>query len=53
MADPKTGIRSTMQPGWTFPIPLVDQFLAVCKRRMVKPSQLATQILREWLEKNE
>ena len=53
MAAPKTGIRSTMQPGWTFPIPLVAQFLAVCKRRMVKPSQLISQILREWLEKNE
>lgn len=53
MAVLKTGVRTTMQPGWTFPIPLVAQFLAVCKRRMVKPSQLATQIIREWLEKNE
>ena len=53
MAAPKTGVRSTMQPGWTFPIPLVTRFLTVCKKRMTKPSALISQILREWLDENE
>lgn len=53
MANPKTGIRKTMQPGWTFPIPLVARFLVICERKMIKPSTLISQILLQWVEENE
>ena len=53
MAPAKTGIRTTTKPGWTIPIDFIDRFAAIALKRRMKPSQLLTQLIREFLEQNE
>ena len=41
------------QVGWSIPSVLIQRLGAVAERKMMKPSHLFTQILLEWLERNE
>ena len=52
MSEPKTGIRTTAKPGWTLPLDFIPRFAAVAAARRMKPSQLFTQLVREFLEQN-
>ena len=45
--------RTTTQMSWTIPIELVPRFLAIVKRKMMKPSHVITQLILKWVEENE
>ena len=51
MASPNS-VRTTKQMPWTIPIALIAPFLAICEKKMMKPSHVITQLIREWVEKN-
>lgn len=52
MASPNS-VRTTGVPGWTVPLVLIPRFVAIAQRKMMKPSQLLTQILLKFIEENE
>ena len=51
MASPNS-VRTTKQMPWTVPIPLIAPFLAICEKKIMKPSRDSAQLIREWVEKN-
>ena len=52
MASPNS-VRTTTKPGWTLPLDFIPRFAAIAERRRMKPSQLFTQLIRQFLEENE
>ena len=43
---------TTSRTFWTFPLEVIAEVKQVAELRGVKPSALATQIFREWLDQN-
>ena len=52
MASPNS-VRTTAKPNWTLPLDFILRFAAIAEKRRMKPSQLFTQLIRQFLEENE